>query len=108
MWIFKVVDMNVYIVSLFTSQDTCSISVSYFAHRIASSHTPNNQPTSNPAQVLWGECLAGALYDKDFERMARKAGFTDPRILSVAPIEVEDYDLQRVVGQAKFYSITYR
>mmetsp|Transcript_29289 Transcript_29289/g.74227 ORF Transcript_29289/g.74227 Transcript_29289/m.74227 type:complete len:372 (+) Transcript_29289:63-1178(+) len=59
-------------------------------------------------EVLWGECLAGALYDKDFERYARAAGFADPRILSVAPIEVEDYELMKVVGQAKFYSITYR
>mmetsp|Transcript_45874 Transcript_45874/g.111750 ORF Transcript_45874/g.111750 Transcript_45874/m.111750 type:complete len:373 (+) Transcript_45874:82-1200(+) len=58
--------------------------------------------------VLWGECIAGALYVKDFERIARAAGFDDPRVLSIAPIEVEDYELRKITGQAKFFSITYR
>jgi len=33
--------------------------------------------------VLWGECIAGALYLPDFRRMAAKAGFVDARVLQV-------------------------
>jgi len=59
-------------------------------------------------EVLWGECLAGALYTGDFVRICRNVGFTDPRILSIDPVEVNDPELKEVVGNAKFYSITYR
>lgn len=59
-------------------------------------------------EVLWGECISGAMYISDFEREARKAGFTDPRKLSVSEIEIHDPELLAVVGEAKFYSITYR
>lgn len=48
------------------------------------------------------------MYKSDFEREARKVGFTDPRILSAAPIEIHDPELQAILGEAKFYSITYR
>jgi len=58
--------------------------------------------------VLFGECLGGALYNEDFKRLARDAGFTDPRVLSHAPIDVKDKELIPLVGEAKFYSITYR
>ena len=81
--------------------------------------------------VLWGECLAGALCKSrcvlrgeqatssahmflhvadtgDFVRICRNVGFTDPRILSIDPVEVNDPELKEVVGNAKFYSITYR
>ncbi len=33
--------------------------------------------------MLWGECIAGALYLPDFRRMAAKAGFVDARVLQV-------------------------
>ncbi|EKX55401.1 hypothetical protein GUITHDRAFT_62819, partial [Guillardia theta CCMP2712] len=59
-------------------------------------------------EVLWGECIAGALYTNDFIRYARAAGFGDPRILSSAPIEVHDPELKAILGEAKFFSITYR
>lgn len=38
--------------------------------------------------VLLGECLGGALYVQDFLRLCRQVGFTDPRQLSITPIEV--------------------
>jgi arsenite methyltransferase len=59
-------------------------------------------------QVLWGECISGALYVEDFKRIARDVGFIDPRVLSAAPIEIKDPDLKDVTGEAKFYSITFR
>lgn len=41
-------------------------------------------------------------------RICRDVGFTDPRILSMDPVEVTDPELKDVVGEAQFYSITYR
>lgn len=58
--------------------------------------------------VLLGECLGGALYVEDFKRICQKVGFTDPRALAAAPIEVHDPELKELCGNAKFFSITYR
>lgn len=51
-------------------------------------------------EVLWGECLAGALYTGDFARICRDVGFTDPRVLSSDPVAVTDPELKAVVGNA--------
>lgn len=59
-------------------------------------------------EVLWGECLAGALYIEDFKRICHQVGFTDPRQLSIDPITVNDPELAEICSNAKFYSITYR
>eukprot|EP00891_Asterochloris_glomerata_P008956 jgi/Astpho2/8956/fgenesh1_pm.00133_%23_15_t len=59
-------------------------------------------------KVLWGECISGALYCEDFKRLAQGAGFTAPRELCSSPIEITDAELQGVVGNARFRSITYR
>jgi arsenite methyltransferase len=58
--------------------------------------------------VLYGECLGGALYWNDFLRMARAAGFTDPRLVSDRPLEITEPDLAALVGETRFYSATYR
>eukprot|EP01083_Nonionella_stella_P213829 770878_1 len=59
-------------------------------------------------EVLVGECLGGALYIEDFRRICQSVGFLDPRILTVSEITVEDKELKQILGNAKFYSITYR
>lgn len=59
-------------------------------------------------EVLWGECVAGALYVEDFRRLALAAGFRDVRVLASSPIEVTDPELAAVCGEARFRSITYR
>jgi SAM-dependent methyltransferase len=64
-------------------------------------------------EVLWGECLSGALYWNDFENMARKVGFTDPRLVEDAPITVQNKDVERAISESgndslEFYSATYR
>lgn len=64
--------------------------------------------SSSVMQVLWGECISGALYVEDFKRIARDAGFTDPRVLHVAHIEITDPELKDITGEASFYSITFR
>lgn len=59
--------------------------------------------------VLLGECLGGALYIEDFIRLAKRASFEDPRRLAVPTvIEVKDPELKALLGEATFYSITYR
>lgn len=58
--------------------------------------------------VLLGECLGGALYLQDFLRLCREAGFMDPRQLSMEPIQVHDAELRDLLGDAQFYSITFR
>ena len=58
--------------------------------------------------LLYGECLGGALYYRDFERMARKAGFLDPRIVSQRSITVSTDEVKARIGNIRFYSITYR
>ena len=35
-------------------------------------------------------------------------GFSDPRVLTMRPIQIQDEKLKEVVGNAKFYSITFR
>ena len=41
--------------------------------------------TVQPAvpQMLWGECISGALYVNDFLDLTRRVGFADPRELHV-------------------------
>ncbi len=58
--------------------------------------------------VLYGECLGGALYEKDFVRLAREAGFTDPRIVSRRPIDITNREISDLTGNIRFSSITYR
>jgi len=59
-------------------------------------------------QVLWGECLSGALYWNDFQNLAKKAGFTDPRAVKNDKITIENKALEEKVGDIEFFSVTYR
>ena len=59
-------------------------------------------------QVLWGECLSGALYWNDFLNAAKRAGFTDPRAVESKPITVENPELEEKLGDLQFFSVTYR
>jgi SAM-dependent methyltransferase len=58
--------------------------------------------------VLYGECLGGALYWNDFLPMAKRAGFLDPRLVTSRPIDVANAAMRAKLGQAKFFSATYR
>ncbi len=58
--------------------------------------------------VLYGECLGGALYWNDFLRLARTAGFQDSRLVSDREIQITEPALAPLVGEARFYSATYR
>lgn len=77
----------------------------YFADIYADRRVPQ-EISRDP--VLRGECLGGALYYRDFERMARKVGFADPRVASKRIVRINNEDVAGLVGNINFYSITYR
>ena len=58
--------------------------------------------------ILHGECLAGALYWNDFLRIAKAAGFLDPRLVADRPIAASDPAIAAKTGAIRFYSATYR
>ena len=58
--------------------------------------------------LLHSECLGGAMYGRDFVTLARKTGFKDPRVLTTAPITIQNDEIEAKCGMAQFTSITYR
>jgi arsenite methyltransferase len=58
--------------------------------------------------VLYGECLAGALYWNDFQTIAKATGFPDPRFVEHRPITVENRELEARLGPVSFHSATHR
>lgn len=58
--------------------------------------------------VLYGECLGGALYWKDFVRLSHRQGFADPRLVEDRPLEIIDPELAARVAGIRFFSATYR
>lgn len=58
--------------------------------------------------VLHAECLGGAMYDFDFELLAKRTGFLDPRAVSRAPVTLASRRIEERVGAARFTSITLR
>ena len=77
----------------------------YFSDVYADRRLPESVQTH---PVLYGECLGGALYWNDFLRIARAAGFCDPRLVSDRPLEITQPELASLVGEARFFSATYR
>lgn len=59
-------------------------------------------------EVLFGECLSGALYWNDFLRLAQKCGFKDPRLMKDSRIEMKNEKLEAKLAHIDFYSATYR
>ncbi len=58
--------------------------------------------------VLYGECLGGALYWNDFLTLAKAAGFADPRLVEDRLLRIDDTEQQAKLGNARFFSATYR
>jgi len=73
----------------------------YFADIYADRRVPE-ELKADP--VLYGECLAGALYWNDFIDLARRAGFIDPRLVTNRPVAVEEPTLRDKVGEIQFFS----
>ncbi|WP_457668841.1 methyltransferase domain-containing protein [Thiolapillus sp.] len=77
----------------------------YFSDVYADRRLPEALKTD---PVLYGECLSGALYWNDFLRLARQAGFADPRLVTDRPLSIDDPAQQEKLGNARFFSATYR
>lgn len=82
----------------------------YFSDVYSNRRVPK---TLRDNRVLWGECLSGALYWNDFQNLARKIGFADPRLVEDAPITVQNADVKQTIAESgndalEFYSATYR
>jgi SAM-dependent methyltransferase len=58
--------------------------------------------------VLYGECLSGALYWNDFENLAKKCGFLDPRLVEDRPLGINNERIKEKLGNIQFFSATYR
>ncbi|MGB3796870.1 MAG: methyltransferase domain-containing protein [Alteraurantiacibacter sp.] len=58
--------------------------------------------------VLHGECLSGALYWGDFEKIAKTAGFADPRLVTDRPLGINDAEAAAKLAGINFVSATYR
>lgn len=59
-------------------------------------------------ETLLGECLAGAMYFEDLRRTLAGLGVPDVRVVSSRPLRVEDPDLVRKIGPARFSAVTVR
>ncbi|MCF6315777.1 MAG: methyltransferase domain-containing protein [Marinosulfonomonas sp.] len=59
-------------------------------------------------EVLYGECLSGALYWNDFENIAKRAGFADPRLVTDRVLTIGNPQIEAKVGNIGFTSATYR
>lgn len=77
----------------------------YFADVYADRRLPEDV-AADPEVV--GEQLGGALYVGDFVRMARKAGFADPRIVARDPLNLADPDLHSRLGGVIFWTVNFR
>ncbi|KAJ8284927.1 hypothetical protein COCON_G00037770 [Conger conger] len=59
-------------------------------------------------KILWGECFGGALCWEDLVRLAEEVGFCSPRLVTAKTVSVGNEELERVIGDYKFVSATYR
>ncbi|MCH9664213.1 MAG: methyltransferase domain-containing protein [Gammaproteobacteria bacterium] len=77
----------------------------YFSDVYSDRRIPQNLAKN---EVLYGECLSGALYINDFKRLARTSGFNDSRVVKKNPLVIEDKKIKEKIGNIVFYSITHR
>jgi len=77
----------------------------YFSDVYSSRRVPHHLMTD---PVLHGECLSGALYWGDFLRLAKQAGFDDPRLVKDRPLGIGDPRIAEMLEGIEFFSATYR
>lgn len=59
-------------------------------------------------EVLYGECLSGALYGEDFRRLLEPLGCKDARVVDSSVITVDNEQLEQKIGMINFESRTIR
>lgn len=58
--------------------------------------------------ILHGECLSGALYWGDFDMLAKRAGFADPRLVTDRPLAINNAEVAAKLAGIAFFSATHR
>ncbi|XP_029466144.1 arsenite methyltransferase isoform X2 [Rhinatrema bivittatum] len=58
-------------------------------------------------QVLWAECLGGAIWWKDLVKIAKEVGFSI-RLVSARLVTVNNVELESILGDHRFVSATFR
>ncbi|XP_019639323.1 PREDICTED: arsenite methyltransferase-like [Branchiostoma belcheri] len=58
-------------------------------------------------KVMWGEGFAGALWWEDLVSMAGEVGFSTPRLVKAAPINVKK-SVREITGDVQYVAATYR
>lgn len=77
----------------------------YFADVFSSSRVPK---VLHDDDLIYGECLGGALYIEDFRRMLKDLGCLDYRVTVKRKIDIDDPVIKAKVGHIEFYSMTIR
>ena len=82
----------------------------YFSDIYSSRRLPD---TFKKDQLLYNECLGGALYWNDFLDIAKNVGFKDPRLVESRTIDISDIKSNSNNSflnndKVEFYSMTYR
>ncbi|MFD5000647.1 methyltransferase domain-containing protein [Streptomyces buecherae] len=57
---------------------------------------------------LLGECLSGALYERDFRRLMARSGCADVRVIDRCPAPVSHPEIARKIGYVNFSALTVR
>jgi len=65
-------------------------------------------PEIRQHEVLWGECVSGALDWKELVSIAKEVGFSTPSLVTAEMFEIHKPELRKVLGDAQFVSATYR
>ena len=65
-------------------------------------------PALRDDPILYGECLGGALYWRDFLSLAVRAGFAAPCLVEDRRLTIENPEIEQKLKGARFYSATYR
>lgn len=77
----------------------------YFSDVYADRRVP---PEIRDDPLMYGECLGGALYWNDFDAVAKRNGFRDPRLVEDRVLDITDPQLARRARNVRFFSATYR
>ena len=49
-------------------------------------------------EMLWGECISGALQWEELMEIASEVGFSPPMLVEASPVTVNNADLQSLLG----------
>lgn len=77
----------------------------YFSDVYADRRIPEHLQADS---LLYGECLSGALYQQDFQQLAKEVGFAEPRVVTNRAISINNPEIIKRVAGIKFCSVTYR